>query len=231
MRVVTHRRGHAPHPPPPSPPPARRPRPLRCPPASTASGTLLRSRARVVARARSWGVTSRPFADLDELLALAGHGTARTPRPTPCSDGSSTSPASTSWRPGWWCSDSSRDCWRSSGGVGPTASFEELIGAAWLAIRAYRTDRRPERIAANLVHDAAYAAFIAPQAAALGVGGRDRPAAVRGHARRGRRRLVRGARHPARRGPRGRAARPRTSNSCATSCGWARRRSSPPSAR
>jgi hypothetical protein len=40
--------------------------------------------------------------------------------------------------------------------------LEELIGAAWLAIRSYRTDRRPERIAANLVHDAEYGAFIAP---------------------------------------------------------------------
>jgi hypothetical protein len=45
---------------------------------------------------------------------------------------------------------------------GSRNGFEELIGAAWLAIRAYRTDRRPERIAANLVHDAEYGAFIAP---------------------------------------------------------------------
>jgi DNA-directed RNA polymerase specialized sigma24 family protein len=46
---------------------------------------------------------------------------------------------------------------------GDAGAFEELIGAAWLAIRSYRTDRRPERIAANLVHDAAYATFTAPR--------------------------------------------------------------------
>jgi DNA-directed RNA polymerase specialized sigma24 family protein len=46
---------------------------------------------------------------------------------------------------------------------GPDGELEELIGAAWLAIRTYRTDRRPQRIAANLVRDAAYIAFTAPR--------------------------------------------------------------------
>lgn len=103
-----------------------------------------------------------PFADLGELLALAGHRTARTSEANAVLgrlvDAAQTDELASRVviqrllpallaivrRRG------SRNC------------LEELIGAAWLAIRAYRTDRRPERIAANLVHDAEYAAFIAP---------------------------------------------------------------------
>jgi hypothetical protein len=124
---------------------------------------LLRTRSRVVARARSWGVTSVPFADLDELLALAGHGTARTPEANAVLgrlvdaarvDELASRVVVQRLLPGLLA------IVRRSG---PNGGFEELLGAAWLAIRSYRTDRRPERIAANLVHDAAYAAFIAPR--------------------------------------------------------------------
>jgi hypothetical protein len=124
---------------------------------------LLRSRGRVVARARSWGVTTAPFADLDELLGLAGHRTARTPEANAVLgrlvdvarvDELASRLVLQRLLPGLLAIVRRR---------GPDGGFEELIGAAWLAIRAYRTDRRPERIAANLVHDAAYAAFIAPQ--------------------------------------------------------------------
>ena len=124
---------------------------------------LIRSRARVVARARSWGVTNVPFADLDQLLALAGHGTARTPEANAVLgrlvdvarvDELASRVVVQRLLPGLLAIVRRR---------GPNGGFEELIGAAWLAIRSYRTDRRPERIAANLVHDAAYAAFIAPQ--------------------------------------------------------------------
>src|SRR5688572_30506938 len=42
----------------------------------------IRARPRCIARARTWAVTDRPFADLDELLTLAGN---RVP-PTPATD-------------------------------------------------------------------------------------------------------------------------------------------------
>jgi hypothetical protein len=125
--------------------------------------TLIRSRPRVVARARRWGVTDRPFADLDGLLALAGHGTARTPEANEVLgrlvdaarvDELASRVVLQRLLPGLLATVRRR---------GHDGAFEELFGAAWLAIRSYRTDRRPERIAANLVHDAAYATFTAPR--------------------------------------------------------------------
>jgi hypothetical protein len=41
-------------------------------------------------------------------------------------------------------------------------AFEELIGAAWMAVRCYAVERRPDHLAASLVRDAAYRAFTAP---------------------------------------------------------------------
>jgi DNA-directed RNA polymerase specialized sigma24 family protein len=124
---------------------------------------LIRTRPRVVARARAWGVTERPFVDLDGLLALAGHGTARTPeanavlgRLVDIARGDELASRVVLQRllPGLLAVVRRR---------GADGAFEELIGAAWLAVRTYPTDRRPERIAANLVHDATYAAFTAPR--------------------------------------------------------------------
>jgi DNA-directed RNA polymerase specialized sigma24 family protein len=124
---------------------------------------LLRSRDRAVTRARAWGVTDRPFADLDELLALAGHHTARTAEANAVlgrlveaahADELASRIVLQRLLPGLLAIVRRR---------GPDGQFEELIGAAWLAIRSYRTERRPERIAANLVRDAAYSAFTAPQ--------------------------------------------------------------------
>jgi DNA-directed RNA polymerase specialized sigma24 family protein len=124
---------------------------------------LLRSRTRAVARARSWGVTDRVFADLDELLALAGHGTERTAEANAVLgrlvdagrvDQLASRVVLQRLLPGLLATVRRR---------GPDGELEELIGAAWLAIRAYRTDRRPQRIAANLVRDAAYIAFTAPR--------------------------------------------------------------------
>ena len=124
---------------------------------------LLRSRNRVVARARSWRVTDRVFADLDELLALAGHRTERTAEANAVLgrlvdagrvDQLASRVVLQRLLPGLLAIVRRR---------GPEGELEELIGAAWLAIRTYRTDRRPQRIAANLVRDAAYIAFTAPR--------------------------------------------------------------------
>lgn len=123
---------------------------------------VLRCRPHLIARARTWDVTSAPFSDLAELLALAGHRTARTPEANAVlgrlvevarEDDLASRLVVQRLLPALLAIVRRR---RSRTGL------EELIGAAWLAIRAYRTDRRPERIAANLVHDAEYTAFIAP---------------------------------------------------------------------
>jgi DNA-directed RNA polymerase specialized sigma24 family protein len=124
---------------------------------------LLRARPRVVARARSWRVTDRLFSDLDELLALAGHGTDRTAEANAVLgrlvdagrvDQLAARVVLQRLLPGLLATVRRR---------GPNGELEELIGAAWLAIRSYRTDRRPQRIAANLVRDATYVAFTAPR--------------------------------------------------------------------
>ena len=46
---------------------------------------------------------------------------------------------------------------------GPQAAFEELVATAWIAIRTYPVERRPRKVAANLVRDAEYGAFVRPQ--------------------------------------------------------------------
>jgi hypothetical protein len=116
-----------------------------------------------VARARAWRVTDRVFADLDELLALAGHRTERTAEANAVLgrlvdagrvDQLASRVVLQRMLPGLLAAVRRQ---------GPDGDLDELIGAAWLAIRSYRTDRRPERIAANLVRDATYLAFIAPR--------------------------------------------------------------------
>ena len=49
-----------------------------------------------------------------------------------------------------------------AGGAPHHGAFEELIGAAWMAIRCCPVERQPDHLAANLVRDAAYRAFTAP---------------------------------------------------------------------
>jgi len=123
-------------------------------------------RPRHVAEARGWGVTDVPFADLDELLALAGYrveGTAehnavlvrlvRLAR----SDDLASRIVLQRVLPGLLAAARRR---REPGDGGQT--FEELVAAAWLAIRSCRTEHDPAHIAANIVRDAAYRAFIAP---------------------------------------------------------------------
>ena len=46
---------------------------------------------------------------------------------------------------------------------GPKVAFEELVATAWIAIRTYPVDRRPRKVAANLVRDAEYGAFVQPK--------------------------------------------------------------------
>ena len=41
--------------------------------------------------------------------------------------------------------------------------MDQIVGAAWIAIRTYRCEVRRDHVAGNLVRDAAYAAFVLPQ--------------------------------------------------------------------
>jgi len=46
---------------------------------------------------------------------------------------------------------------------GPYAAMEELLTTAWSVIRTYPSERRPRKVAANLVRDCEYHAFVRPQ--------------------------------------------------------------------
>jgi hypothetical protein len=55
---------------------------------------------------------------------------------------------------------------RRRGGVGRSArdvAFAEVVSAAWIVIRTYPVARRPARVAANIVRDAEYHAFVRPR--------------------------------------------------------------------
>jgi len=120
----------------------------------------------VLERARQWDVTDQPFDDLDQLLVLAGHRVTPTPATDAVlgalvevgrSDELATRVVLQRMLPGLLAIVRKRRRVDAIDG-----SFEELLGAAWLVIRAYRPSDRPTRVAANLVRDAGYRAFIAP---------------------------------------------------------------------
>ena len=46
--------------------------------------------------------------------------------------------------------------------AGMQQAFDELVGTAWMLVRTYPLDRRPQRVAANLCRDAEYQAFVRP---------------------------------------------------------------------
>ena len=46
---------------------------------------------------------------------------------------------------------------------GPYAAMEELLATAWIVIRTYPSERRPRKVAANLVRDCEYHAFVRTQ--------------------------------------------------------------------
>jgi hypothetical protein len=118
-----------------------------------------------IARARAWGVTTTPFADLDGLLALAGYRLDHSGERNAVlvalvrrggHDDLAARIVLQRVMPGLLAVIRRRG-WSDDG------SFEELVGAAWLAIRGSRAERAPEQIAANIVRDAAYRAFTAPR--------------------------------------------------------------------
>jgi hypothetical protein len=126
----------------------------------------IRTRPPLVARARAWAVTDVPFEDLDELLVLAGYRVESTPEGNDVlarlvaiarTDELATRIVLQRVLPGLLAIVRRR---REPGGT--HGAFEELIGAAWLAIRSCGGERQPEHVAAAIVRDAAYRAFVAP---------------------------------------------------------------------
>jgi hypothetical protein len=126
----------------------------------------LRTRPSAIATARSWHVTDVPFADLDELLALAGAGRptttaseavldalVRTARTTPLAG----RVVLQRLLPGLLTDARRRRC-----AHGPEA-FEDLVAAAWVAIHTFDLDRRPACLAASLVWAADNRAFRRPE--------------------------------------------------------------------
>ncbi len=127
----------------------------------------LNCRHAVLARARSWHVTPRPFRSLDELLRLAGFKSAHSAetdevlrRLVLIAAGEPLAARIVLQRllPGLLAivrQEQQRD--RS------IDAFDLLAGEAWLAIVSYRVDRRPTNIAARLLNDARHRAFTTPR--------------------------------------------------------------------
>jgi hypothetical protein len=126
----------------------------------------LRSRPRLLARARGWGVTDRRFGDLEELLTHAGY---RRPSSGEADEvlrrlvgAASTDELAARVvlqriLPGLASAAGRRRFY------GDEQAIDEIVSAAWITIRTYRYETRRTHVAANLVGDAAYLAFIAPR--------------------------------------------------------------------
>jgi hypothetical protein len=123
----------------------------------------LSHRPAAVDAARRWHVTERPFDDLGQLLVIAGH---RQPT-TPAADEVLRRLLVEAQRdqlagrvvlqrilPGLLGTVRRR-----AAGAGVSGLLEELVGAAWIAIRSYDPTRRPSSLAAALVWSAEHRAF------------------------------------------------------------------------
>lgn len=130
----------------------------------------LTRRPAVLRTVNSWDFIDPPVTHLDEVLARAGFG-----RPTTDSEGDKIL---------WHLADLAHTdelaarivlhrilpalmaIARRRGRIhpkGPYAAMEELLTTAWIVIRTYPSDRRPRKVAANLVRDCEYHAFVRQQ--------------------------------------------------------------------
>jgi DNA-directed RNA polymerase specialized sigma24 family protein len=125
-------------------------------------------RPSAVRRARSWYVTTSPFTDLHRLLALAGYRTAET-EATEAVLAALVVRARTDELAARIVLQRILPALISAGRrYGSRAQrahldpVEEIVAAAWIAIRSYDPGRPPSNLAAALVGAAAYRAFRAP---------------------------------------------------------------------
>jgi hypothetical protein len=123
----------------------------------------LSHRSEVLARVRSWRLTDRPFASLDDFLALTGHRTAPTREAdallarlvaVAADDPLAVRIVLQRILPGLLAivrEEQQRD---------PSIdAFDLIVGDAWIAITRYCVDTRPTDIAARLLSDARHRAF------------------------------------------------------------------------
>lgn len=122
----------------------------------------LRSRPSSIAAARAWSLTERPITDLDDVLDAVGYESPRTDdaerrlRQLVLLAGDDELAARVVIQrilPGLLAVVRRRR--RSAG----DDAFDELLGAAWVAIRTFNPDRRPACLAAALIADADERAF------------------------------------------------------------------------
>lgn len=127
---------------------------------------VLRRRPAVLAHTIAWHVTDTPIEDLDDLLRMCGWRTTPSPAANELlrrlveharTDELAARVVLQRILPGLLAIVRRR-----RRDADPEGCFEELVGAAWLVINAYRADRRRDRVASNLVRDASYRAFTAP---------------------------------------------------------------------
>lgn len=123
----------------------------------------LRTRAGAVRHAREWALVPEPLTDLDQVLDAIGYETDQT--------------AATETRLRWLVERAATDDLagrvvvqrllpgiaaiarrRLGSGAGPSA-YDDLLAAAWIAIRTFNPARRPRCVAAALLSDADYLAF------------------------------------------------------------------------
>ena len=130
----------------------------------------LARRPAVLRTVNGWSFIDPPVAHLDDVLERAGFG-----RPTTDSEGGKIL---------WHLADLARtdelaarivlhrilpalmSIARRRGRIhpkGPYAAMEELLTTAWIVIRTYPSHRRPRKVAANLVRDCEYHAFVRTQ--------------------------------------------------------------------
>lgn len=154
-----------------SPPASAAPRRGRPCPASLLTAfqrewSVMRFRSPHIARARSWGVTERSFADLDELLACAGYCRPSTAESDEVlrrlvaaarDDDLAARVVLQRVLPGLAAIARRRRFY------GDEEALEEILGAAWIGIRTYRFEARRTHVAVNLIRDAAYVAFVGPR--------------------------------------------------------------------
>lgn len=138
-------------------------RPLRLSDRLDREWVRLNRRPAVLACVRSWHLTERPFASLDELLALAGY------RTDAGADGdqllgrlvavAAADPLACRivlqrLLPGLLA------IVREEQERNPSIdAFDLVVGEAWIAITRYRIESRPTHVAARLLHDARHRAF------------------------------------------------------------------------